>query len=165
MQWLRFSARRLLVRQYTSSHFKILWFWLVFADFLSPCFFLQITGLNPCHSSPCLNNGSCERINWTYNCVCSERFSGSNCELGELDLTRRRPGCLKLCKRVNADKKLKFEPRPVQKFEPGLRAAKNFFPLKGLTLYFPLRHHLGWTKQNFWLDITIPLYFIYSIFK
>lgn len=31
--------------------------------------------------SPCLNNGSCQNFNGTYNCSCSELFGGRHCEI------------------------------------------------------------------------------------
>ena len=87
-----------------------------------PMFFLRFKGtgiLNPCQSSPCLNNATCEGMHWKYNCTCMEGFWGRNCEQGELDLARWRSGCLKLWrfmwgknwKRVNTNQKITCKPR------------------------------------------------------
>ena len=40
---------------------------------------------DPCFSSPCENNGNCSRLdNSNYTCVCSERFTGADCETGKV---------------------------------------------------------------------------------
>ena len=40
--------------------------------------------INPCSSSPCENNGTCENtIDGIYTCVCKPQWTGINCEVGK----------------------------------------------------------------------------------
>lgn len=36
-----------------------------------------------CDSSPCVNNGTCITRAADYDCVCSEEWTGNNCETGK----------------------------------------------------------------------------------
>ena len=36
----------------------------------------------PCHPNPCQNNGKCQEKENDYTCICSHRFSGKNCDIG-----------------------------------------------------------------------------------
>lgn len=40
---------------------------------------------SPCYTNPCRNGGTChdDLINWTYQCACTDRFTGNNCENGK----------------------------------------------------------------------------------
>lgn len=44
---------------------------------------------NPCDSSPCLNEGTCNILSFTnntimYSCTCKNGYSGRNCEVKQL---------------------------------------------------------------------------------
>ena len=39
--------------------------------------------VNECQSNPCLNGGTCVDGLKSYRCICSERYTGDNCELRE----------------------------------------------------------------------------------
>ena len=37
---------------------------------------------SPCHPNPCENNGICQEKENDHTCICAQRFSGKNCEIG-----------------------------------------------------------------------------------
>ena len=46
----------------------------------------SVADINPCDSSPCEYNGTCERRGYSdkFNCVCVPGFTGANCEIGHV---------------------------------------------------------------------------------
>ena len=49
--------------------------------------FCDISELNECESDPCENGGTCEDEINAYTCVCAPGYNGTQCEIGELNLT------------------------------------------------------------------------------
>ncbi len=39
------------------------------------------TPVNPCASSPCLNNGQCISLGNQYLCICTSGYNGTNCQV------------------------------------------------------------------------------------
>ncbi|KAL3270161.1 hypothetical protein HHI36_009218 [Cryptolaemus montrouzieri] len=55
--------------------------------------YLCDTEVNLCYSSPCQNNGTCKIREGGYTCVCTDNFSGVNCEVPTRDQTCRAELC------------------------------------------------------------------------
>lgn len=53
--------------------------------FKDNCTVFHFVALNPCSSSPCLNNGRCTPKVDGFVCTCQSGFSGSICEHGKLN--------------------------------------------------------------------------------
>ena len=55
---------------------------------IAKCLLSSVTELK-CYSRPCLNNGSCTEnfAQSSYECTCTARFGGNNCEHGRLTIT------------------------------------------------------------------------------
>lgn len=43
------------------------------------------TDIDECDLDPCLNGGTCENHNGTYNCSCDDGYEGENCETANCD--------------------------------------------------------------------------------
>ena len=37
--------------------------------------------VDPCDGSPCKNNGTCEKTEDSFKCICAEQYEGESCEL------------------------------------------------------------------------------------
>ena len=47
--------------------------------------------VEPCYSNPCRNGGECIcNPDYTYYCICRNRYTGTNCEIGTFCLKQKK---------------------------------------------------------------------------
>jgi len=42
-----------------------------------------LADINECLLAPCINGGTCENLNGTYQCLCTAGWTGLNCDSGD----------------------------------------------------------------------------------
>ena len=60
-----------------------------------------VQSYNPCFSYPCLNSGTCYSINsLTYGCICSNSYTGTNCQTAKGNIIQLKINEKKLVKGI-----------------------------------------------------------------